>query len=79
MTRLLHVVGTRPNFVKMAPVIAACRERFGEAENVIVHTGQHYDRAMSDIFFSELGVPEPDYMLGVGSGSHSEQAARVIE
>jgi len=63
----------------MAPVIAACRERFGEAENVIVHTGQHYDRAMSDIFFSELGVPEPDYMLGVGSGSHSEQAARVIE
>ena len=79
MTRLLHVVGTRPNFVKMAPVIAACRERFGEAENVIVHTGQHYDRAMSDIFFSELGVPEPDHMLGVGSGSHAEQAARVIE
>ena len=79
MTRLLHVVGTRPNFVKMAPVIAACRERFGEASNVVVHTGQHYDRAMSDVFFSELGVPEPDHMLGVGSGSHAEQAARVIE
>ena len=79
MTRLVHVVGTRPNFVKMAPVIAACRERFGEDRNVVVHTGQHYDKAMSDVFFSELGVPEPDHMLGVGSGSHGEQAARVIE
>jgi UDP-N-acetylglucosamine 2-epimerase (non-hydrolysing) len=79
LTRLVHVVGTRPNFVKMAPVIAACRDRFGEGENVVVHTGQHYDRAMSDVFFTELGVPEPDHMLGVGSGSHGEQAARVIE
>ncbi len=79
MTRLLHVVGTRPNFVKMAPVIGACRERFGESSNVVVHTGQHYDKAMSDVFFTELGVPEPDHMLGVGSGSHGEQAARVIE
>ena len=77
--RLLHVVGTRPNFVKMAPVIAAARERFGADSNVVVHTGQHYDRAMSDVFFEELGVPEPDHMLGVGSGSHAEQAARVIE
>src|ERR687892_740248 len=77
--RILHVLGTRPNFVKMAPVIAACRERFGEAESVIVHTGQHYDRAMSEIFFAELGVPAPDHMLGVGSGSHAEQTARVLE
>jgi UDP-N-acetylglucosamine 2-epimerase (non-hydrolysing) len=77
--RLVHVVGTRPNFVKMAPVIAACRERFGAAENVVVHTGQHYDRAMSDIFFEELGVPQPDHMLGVGSGTHAEQTARVLE
>lgn len=77
--RIVHVVGTRPNFVKMAPVIAAARERFGEDESVIVHTGQHYDRAMSEIFFSELGVPEPDHMLGVGSGSHAEQTARVLE
>jgi UDP-N-acetylglucosamine 2-epimerase (non-hydrolysing) len=79
LTRLVHVVGTRPNFVKMAPVIAACTERFGAEHNVVVHTGQHYDQAMSDIFFSELGVPEPGHMLGVGSGSHGEQAARVIE
>jgi UDP-N-acetylglucosamine 2-epimerase (non-hydrolysing) len=77
--RLLHVVGTRPNFVKMAPVIAAARDRFGADGNVVVHTGQHYDRAMSDVFFEELGVGEPDHMLGVGSGSHGEQAARVLE
>ncbi len=77
--RLLHVVGTRPNFVKMAPVIAAARERFGADANVVVHTGQHYDRTMSDVFFDELGVGEPDHMLGVGSGSHGEQAARVLE
>ncbi len=75
--RIVHVLGTRPNFVKMAPVIAATRE--AGHDNVVVHTGQHYDRAMSDIFFDELGVPEPDYMLGVGSGSHAEQTARVLE
>ena len=77
--RLLHVVGTRPNFVKMAPVIAAARARFGAGANVVVHTGQHYDRAMSDVFLDELGVGEPKHMLGVGSGSHGEQAARVLE
>ena len=75
--RIVHVLGTRPNFVKMAPVIAATRD--AGHDNVVVHTGQHYDRAMSDIFFEELGVPEPDYMLGVGSGSHAEQTARVLE
>jgi UDP-N-acetylglucosamine 2-epimerase (non-hydrolysing) len=77
--RLLHVVGTRPNLVKMAPVIAALRRRFPEWPATIVHTGQHYDRTMSDIFFEELGVPEPDQVLGVGSGSHAEQIARVLE
>jgi UDP-N-acetylglucosamine 2-epimerase (non-hydrolysing) len=76
--RIAHVVGTRPNLVKMAPVVAAARARDGWS-NVVVHTGQHYDRAMSDVFFEELGVPQPDYLLGVGSGSHSEQTARVLE
>jgi UDP-N-acetylglucosamine 2-epimerase (non-hydrolysing) len=76
--RIVHVVGTRPNFVKMAPVIAACRDRFGAESSVVVHTGQHYDRAMSEVFFEELGVPEPDEMLGVGSGSHGEMTARVL-
>jgi UDP-N-acetylglucosamine 2-epimerase (non-hydrolysing) len=77
--RLVHVVGTRPNLVKMAPVIGALRERFPEWPAAIVHTGQHYDRLMSEIFLEELGVPEPDYLLGVGSGSHAEQIARVLE
>jgi UDP-N-acetylglucosamine 2-epimerase (non-hydrolysing) len=77
--RIVHVLGTRPNFVKMAPVIASARERFGAEGSVVVHTGQHYDRAMSEIFFEELGVPEPQHMLGVGSGSHAAQTARVIE
>ena len=77
--RLLHVVGTRPNLVKMAPVVAAARERLGPEANAVVHTGQHYDRAMSEVFFEELGMPAPDEMLGVGSGSHGEQTARVLE
>jgi UDP-N-acetylglucosamine 2-epimerase (non-hydrolysing) len=77
--RIVHVVGTRPNLVKMAPVIAAVREREAGWHSTIVHTGQHYDRAMSEIFFEELGVPEPDHMLGVGSGTHAEQTARVLE
>ncbi len=77
--KIVHVLGTRPNFVKMAPVIAAARERFGAEGSVIVHTGQHYDRAMSDVFFEELGVPEPEHMLGVGSGPHGAQTARVME
>jgi len=77
--RVLYVVGTRPNFVKMAPVIAALRRRLPDGHHAIVHTGQHYDRLMSEVFVEELGVPEPDHMLGVGSGTHGEQTARVIE
>lgn len=77
--RLVYVVGTRPNLVKTAPVIAALRRRFGDWRHAIVHTGQHYDRAMSEIFFEQLGVPDPDHMLGVGSGTHAEQTARVLE
>jgi UDP-N-acetylglucosamine 2-epimerase (non-hydrolysing) len=77
--RIVHVVGTRPNLVKMAPVIAALRARFADWPTTIVHTGQHYDREMSEIFFDELGVPEPDHALGVGSGTHAQQTARVLE
>src|SRR6478672_10265568 len=77
--RILHVVGTRPNLVKMAPVIAALRERFPDWPAAIVHTGQHYDRMMSEVFMEELGVPEPDHLLGVGSGTHAVQTARVME
>src|SRR3954449_210108 len=77
--RILYVVGTRPNFVKTAPVIGALRERHPEGRHAIVHTGQHYDRLMSEVFLEELGVPAPDHMLEVGSGSHAAQTARVME
>jgi UDP-N-acetylglucosamine 2-epimerase (non-hydrolysing) len=77
--RILYVVGTRPNFVKTAPVIAALRERHPEGRHAIVHTGQHYDRLMSEVFLEELGVPAPDHMLEVGSGTHAAQTARTME
>jgi UDP-N-acetylglucosamine 2-epimerase (non-hydrolysing) len=77
--RIVCVVGTRPNMVKMAPVIGAVRRRFPDWRTVTVHTGQHYDRLMSAIFLEELGMPEPDHVLGVGSGTHAEQIARVLE
>ena len=77
--RILYVVGTRPNFVKTAPVIGALRERDPEGRHAIVHTGQHYDRLMSEVFLEELGVPAPDHMLEVGSGSHAAQTARTME
>jgi UDP-N-acetylglucosamine 2-epimerase (non-hydrolysing) len=77
--KVLSVVGTRPNFVKTAPVVAALSRRHPEWDNVLVHTGQHYDRMMSEIFFEELGVPKPDHMLGVGPGSHAVQTARTME
>ena len=77
--KIVYVVGARPNFVKMAPVIAALRTRLPDADHVVVHTGQHYDTAMSDIFLDELGMPEPAHLLGVGSGSHAQQTARVME
>ena len=77
--RILYVVGTRPNFVKTAPVIAALRRRHPEGRHTIVHTGQHYDRLMSEVFLEELGVPAPDHLLEVGSGSHAAQTARTME
>jgi UDP-N-acetylglucosamine 2-epimerase (non-hydrolysing) len=77
--KIVYVVGARPNFVKMAPVIAALRARLPDAGHVVVHTGQHYDQEMSDIFLDQLGMPEPDHLLGVGSGSHAQQTARVME
>jgi len=76
---ILSVVGTRPNFMKTVPVIAAIGRRPEEVRHVLVHTGQHYDDAMSRIFLEELGVGEPDYSLDVGSGSHAQQTARVME
>jgi len=70
------VVGARPNFIKMAPVIEEAKRR--GLPQILVHTGQHYDTQMSDIFFRELEMPQPDIYLGVGSGSHAEQTARIM-
>lgn len=70
------VVGARPNFMKMAPIILELRRR--NISQLFVHTGQHYDEKMSAVFFEELGMPEPDIYLGVGSGSHAEQTARIM-
>lgn len=78
MNRIIHVVGARPNFMKAAPVLAAIRRQIG-CEQILVHTGQHYDANMSDVFFSQLGLPEPDVNLSVGSGSHAEQTAEVMK
>jgi len=74
---ILHVVGARPNFMKVAPVLHALRERAG-VRQTLLHTGQHYDANMSDIFFQQLGLPAPDIFLGVGSGSHAQQTAQVM-
>src|SRR5687768_7347624 len=74
---VLHIVGARPNFMKVAPIWRALAAR-GSAAQRLVHTGQHYDTRMSDVFFRDLGLPEPDVHLGVGSGSHAEQTARVM-
>jgi UDP-N-acetylglucosamine 2-epimerase (non-hydrolysing) len=74
--KIICVAGARPNYMKVKPVIAALAER--GAEVILVHTGQHYDPAMNDIFFDDLGIRPPDHFLGVGSGSHATQTARVM-
>lgn len=73
---ILHVVGARPNFMKAAPVLHALKA--AGVRQTLVHTGQHYDRNMSDVFFSQLEIPEPDVNLGVGSGSHARQTAEIM-
>jgi UDP-N-acetylglucosamine 2-epimerase (non-hydrolysing) len=74
---LMHIVGARPNFMKAAPVLAAA-EKCAEFAQLLVHTGQHYDDNMSEVFFRDLGLPKPDVNLEVGSGSHSVQTAEIM-
>jgi UDP-N-acetylglucosamine 2-epimerase (non-hydrolysing) len=76
--RLCYVVGARPNFMKMAPVISALRRREPGARHCVIHTEQHYDHAMSRVFIDQLAMPEPDHALGVGSGTHTEQTAHTM-
>ena len=73
---ITHVLGARPNFMKAAPVIRALAA-LGHDQRV-VHTGQHYDERMSEVFFVQLALPRPDVNLGVGSGSHARQTAEVL-
>ncbi|MGQ3414371.1 non-hydrolyzing UDP-N-acetylglucosamine 2-epimerase [Natrinema sp. LN54] len=73
--RVLSVIGARPQFIK---AFAVSRELRTDHDEVLVHTGQHYDEEMSDVFFDELGIPEPEYNLGVGSGTHGQQTGEMI-
>ena len=79
MIKILTVIGARPQIIKAAAISRAVRNKFAEqVEEKILHTGQHYDDNMSAVFFDELGIPQPDYNLGVGSGKHGEQTAKMI-
>lgn len=75
--KILQIVGARPNFMKVAPLHRAFSGRQGVVSK-IVHTGQHYDAKMSDVFFNQLELPEPDHYLGVGGGTHTQQTARIM-
>jgi UDP-N-acetylglucosamine 2-epimerase (non-hydrolysing) len=82
--KIVTIVGARPNFMKVAPIIRAIHEhnqkhKGPEINHLLVHTGQHYDEVMSDRFFADLSLPKPDVFLGVGSGSHAAQTAQILE
>jgi UDP-N-acetylglucosamine 2-epimerase (non-hydrolysing) len=78
LLKIINVVGARPNFMKIAPVMAEMRRRADRIHPILVHTGQHYDEAMSASFFTDLDIPRPDINLEVGSASHAEQTARIM-
>ncbi len=80
MIKIVTIIGARPQIIKAAALSRAIRNKYyGEIGEVIIHTGQHYDENMSNVFFNEMGIPEPDYNLGVGSGTHGRQTAAMIE
>ncbi len=80
MIRIVCVVGARPNFIKMAPLVRHIKEEWNETfEATLVHTGQHYDERLSQVFFEELGLPQPDVNLGVGSGTAARQIAEIMQ
>src|SRR5262249_21179267 len=78
MMKIINVVGARPNLMKMAPIVAELSRYPDECEQLLVHTGQHYDENMSRLFFEQLGLPRPDLNLDVGSGSHGVQTGRIM-
>ena len=78
MLRVLHAIGARPNFMKVAPIMREMAKYAQDYEQILVHTGQHYDANMSQVFFDELELPRPNVNLEVGSGSHAWQTAQVM-
>lgn len=76
--RILNIVGARPNFMKIAPIIKEMKRYSGRIEPILLHTGQHFDTEMSRLFFEDLRLPKPDFYLGVGSGSHASQTAEIM-
>ncbi len=76
--KIIHIAGARPNFMKLAPILRAMQP-FTDITSILLHTGQHYDTNMSDVFFDDLKLPRPDINLGVGSGSHASQTAQIME
>src|SRR5213593_4164959 len=79
MLKVIIVAGARPNFMKVAPIVAAMKRRVSEFNSILVHTDQHYDAEMSDAFFRDLEMPQPDIHLGVGSASHAAQTAAIMQ
>ncbi|MEP3587922.1 MAG: UDP-N-acetylglucosamine 2-epimerase (non-hydrolyzing) [Marinobacter sp.] len=77
--KVLTIIGARPQFIKAAVVSRAFKEHRPDVQEIIVHTGQHYDANMSDVFFDELEIPRPDYNLGIGGGTHGQNTGRMIE
>jgi UDP-N-acetylglucosamine 2-epimerase (non-hydrolysing) len=78
VAKIINVVGARPNFMKIAPIMKACKAS-RVIEPLLVHTGQHYDEEMSDLFFHQLNIPEPDTNLEIGSASHTVQTAEIMK
>src|SRR4051794_17736068 len=78
VTRVALIVGARPQFIKAAPLLRELRASDADRCGLLIHSGQHFDDAMSAVFFKELGLPEPDYHLGINSGSHGQMTGRML-